>query len=225
MVWYFLFFKLSASKCFQSNKPQVSWSHQNTILRLEINTILAKIMCMTIKHYRGSLINDDFSVVPDILSSCSLTRIISTRPSTHLWIFLYFMDISAHWPFTFMAGVEGVHISGAAQLFKTLPSFRIPQDSWSCSQNVCGYHHSASDRNLRSRCWWPRHNLANQLPAPQRGGLGATVCVGFVVHIVALRKVSLKVVEFSLLFATPPAFHIHAFIVRGLGSRLEFQDT
>ena len=66
---------------------------------------------------------------------------------------------------------------------------------------------------------------ANQLPAPQRGGLGSTVRVGFVVHIVALRKVSLKVVEISLPFATPPAFHIHTFIVRGLGSGLEFQET
>jgi hypothetical protein len=72
------------------------------------------------------------------------------------------MDISAHWPFTVMAGVEGLHISGAAQLFKSLPSFMKPQDSLSRSQNVCDYYHNASDRNLRRRCWWwPCHNLAN----------------------------------------------------------------
>ena len=57
---------------------------------------------------------------------------------------------------------RGSHISGAAQVFKTLPSFRKPQHSLSCSHNVCNCHHSASDHNLRSRCWWwPRHNLAN----------------------------------------------------------------
>jgi hypothetical protein len=63
------------------------------------------------------------------------------------------------------------------------------------------------------------------LPAPERGGLGATVLVGFVVHIVEMRKISLKVVEFSLPFVIPPASHIHTFIVRGLDSGLEFQET
>ena len=38
---------------------------------------------MTIKHYRGSLINDDFSVVPNILSSCSLTRITEDGRPEH----------------------------------------------------------------------------------------------------------------------------------------------
>lgn len=52
-----------------------------------------------------------------------------------------------------------------------------------------------------------------QLPAPQLGGLGATVRVGFMVHILALGKVTLKVVEFSLPFVIPPAFHSHTFIV------------
>jgi len=58
-----------------------------------------------------------------------------------------------------MAGVEGLNISGTAQLSKTFPSFRKPQDPLSCSQNVCDYHHNASERNLR--WWWPRHSLAN----------------------------------------------------------------
>ena len=63
---------------------------------------------------------------------------------------------------TVMAGVEGLHISGTAQMFRTLLSFRKPQHSLPCSQNVCNYHHSTSDHNLHSRCWWwPRHNLAN----------------------------------------------------------------